>query len=262
MRLLLLALVSAATLLLSSCIGLLGPQQRVPKLDGARNVLFIGNSHTYANDLPGLVEWMAHQLGDTELRTAEVAEPNFALEDHWALGIAQSALQQSAWTWVVMQQGTSALPESQVHLEHWTNQFAPLVRAAGAEPVLYQIWPIYSRRFDADAALTSYWNAAHSVNGILAPVGDAFTVGMELEPQVVLYAGDGLHASPYGTYVAAAIITARLLDIDPLTLPPTIPHQSTDSVTVRQLQAIAVTALGRSPARPTARRTPHGGLPK
>ncbi len=249
----LLLLVLAATSL-AACQGIFSPEPGVPRVVGNRRVLFIGNSHTYTNDLPGMVQALAREAGDTALRTAEVSAANFALEDHMFFGNATAALRESRWEWVVLQQGTSALPESQVHLEFWTREFRPLIDAAGATPVLYQIWPMSSRRFDADAALTSYWNAAAAVSGVLAPAGDGFTAALAADPSIGVYSSDGLHASRRGTYVAALTIVARILEIDPEALPPRIPGSREDTTVVRALQRAANVALGRSPARPTAPR--------
>ena len=203
MRALLLALFVADSTGASACAGIFSSERGIPHLVGNRRVLCVGNSHTYVNDLPGMVQ---------------------------------------------------ALPESQVNLKFFTEQFDPLVRAAGATPVLYQIWPMWSRRFDADAALTSYCNAAAAVNGILAPASDGFTAALAEDPRIAVYSGDGLHASRRGTYVAALTIIARLLEIEPESLPPRIPGGSEDSLTVRILQRAARTALARSPARPTGPR--------
>ncbi len=237
MRALLLALFVADSTGASACAGIFSSERGIPHLVGNRRVLFVGNSHTYVNDLPGMVQALARAAGDTALRTAEIAEANFALEDHLAVGTV-----------------VTALPESQVNLKFFTEQFDPLVRAAGATPVLYQIWPMWSRRFDADAALTSYWNAAAAVNGILAPASDGFTAALAEDPRIAVYSGDGLHASRRGTYVAAFTIIARILEIEPESLPPRIPGGSEDSLTVRILQRAARTALARSPARPTGPR--------
>jgi hypothetical protein len=215
-------------------------------------VLFVGNSLTYVNDLPAMVQSLARTAGDTALRTAVIAEPDFALEDHYYVGTVQKTLEKSDWEFVVMQQGTSALPASQSHLRAWSTQFAPLVRAAGAEPVMYQVWPIISRRFDATAAVTSYYNAAVAVQGLFAPAGDAFTDALTLDPTIDVYSGDGLHPSRRGTYLAALVILSRLIDVHPESLPPSIPGSSTDSTTVRLLQRAAAMALTRHPARPTA----------
>ena len=237
-----------------ACEGIFSPNPDVPRLVGNRRVLFIGNSHTYMNDLPEMVQALAREVGDTALRTASIAEANYALEDHMYAGVATSALRTSRWEWVVLQQGTSALPESQVHLEFWTREFRPWIVGAGATPVLYQIWPTVSRRFDADAALTSYWNAAAAVEGILAPAGDAFTAALAADPTIGVYSSDGLHASHRGTYVAALTIIARILAVDPETLSPRIPGVREDSLVVRALQRAANVALQRSPVRPSSPR--------
>jgi len=246
--------VPVAIVLLAACLPAVGPSTRIPVVPGTRRVLFVGNSLTYFNELPAMVQSLARSAGDTALRTASIAEPDFALEDHYQVGTVQKTLERSDWEFVVLQQGTSALPTSQANLRAWTVQFAPLVRAAGAEPVLYQVWPTTSRRFDADAAVTSYFNAAVAVQGIFAPAGDAFTDALTLDPAIGVYASDGLHPSPRGTYVAALVILSRIIAVHPESLPPTIPGSSIDTTTVRRLQRAAATALARHPARPTAER--------
>ncbi|MBX3132028.1 MAG: hypothetical protein KF689_01415 [Gemmatimonadaceae bacterium] len=241
---------TASLPVLGGCLGILTADQRVPRLPGTHNILFVGNSHTYTNNLPAMVRTLARSLGDTALRVASIAEPNYALDDHYYRGVVHQALEGSSWRWVVLQQGTSALPESQLHLQAWTRVFAPMARAAGAEPVLYQIWPMLSRRFDAEAALLSYATAAHVVEGILAPAGDAFTAALDAEPPLNPYATDGMHASREGTYLAALVLLERMLGIAPESLAPEIPGGSSDSLRVRRLQAAARVALDRTPARP------------
>lgn len=241
------------SVLLSGCwaFGITGTE--TIKDPGSRGVLFIGNSHTDLHNVPALVEGLARLSGDTELRAQGIVGNNYALEDHWADGRARDALTRYRWAYVVMQQGPSSLPENQVHLRTWTQTFRPLITAAGADPVLYQIWPSQSRRMDADNALASYRNAAAAVNGLLAPVGDAFTLALEAEPPLPVYASDAFHASIYGAYVAALIIHARINDSDPRELPPVIPGIGAGAVSegeIRRLQQVAYDALQRNPARP------------
>jgi hypothetical protein len=160
----------------------------------------------------------------------------------------------SNWEFVVLQQGTSALPESQVDLIFWAERFDPVIRAAGAEPVMYQIWPLASQRYNADASLTSYYNAAAAIGAIHAPAGDAFTAALDSAPGIGVYHFDGLHASHRGTYLAALVILTRLGGAEPLTLPPTIPGFAEDTAIVRLLQRAATEALSRTEARPTTPR--------
>jgi hypothetical protein len=213
-------------------------------------VLFLGNSHTQVNNVPQLVVDIAAQAGETSLRADVIAFGGAALEDHWTMGTAQFALARYPWSYVVMQQGPSSLPESQVHLRTWTERFAPLIRDAKGEPILYQIWPSTSRRIDAANALTSYTLAAAAVDGILAPAGDAFTEALDAHPGLQVYSPDGTHGSIFGSYLAALTIASRIVGFDPEDLPPVIPGWPTSPDTVRMLQAAAATALARNPSRP------------
>jgi hypothetical protein len=246
---------AAATVLAAACLPPAGLGfGDIPRLVGSRRVLFIGNSHTYQNDLPGMLVALARASGDTALRAAAVAYPNFALQDHFLQEDATKALTRSNWEFVVLQQGTSALPESQVDLIFWAERFDPVIRAAGAEPVMYQIWPLASQRYNADASLTSYYNAAAAIGAIHAPAGDAFTAALDSAPGIGVYHFDGLHASHRGTYLAALVILTRLGGAEPLTLPPTIPGFAEDTAIVRLLQRAATEALSRTEARPTTPR--------
>lgn len=249
-----LVIACAIALVAAACLPAIGPSQHIPSVRGTRRVLFVGNSLTYSNDLPSMVQSLARLAGDSELRTGAIAEPDFALEDHWNVGVVQRALERQDWEFVVMQQGTSAQPLSQVNLRSFTEAFAPLIRAAGAEPVLYQVWPTWDRRIDADAAVTSYHNAAVAVGGIFAPAGDAWTDALTADGAIGVYSDDGLHPTRRGSYLAALVILSRLIDVHPESLPPRIPGASTDSTTVRALQRAAAAALARHPARPTVLR--------
>lgn len=243
----------ALILPLTSCAtgGATGLSGRGSANPGDRWVLFVGNSLTYQNDLPDMLERVARLSGDDSLRAAVIASPDYALEDHYLGGEVQRALAAYDWSIVVMQQGPSSLPASQDHLRAWTAAFAPLIREAGAEPMLYQVWPAAVRRgLDAANVLTSYTNAAAAVDGILAPAGDAFTAALDADPAIGIHAGDGFHPSARGTYLAAITILARINEMDPRSLPPTIPRHSAPDSVVRALQDAAAVALARNPERP------------
>ncbi|MBL8985775.1 MAG: hypothetical protein JNJ80_05880 [Gemmatimonadetes bacterium] len=237
---------------LASGMSCLGPTETdTPGFpEGDTRVLFIGNSLTYVNDLPAMVAAVARQAGNDKVSTAAVAYPDFSLEDHWNEGTARRALADHRWEYVVMQQGPSSLPENQVYLANWSATFAPAIRAAGAEPVLYMVWPSSPRSADFPAVRQSYRNAAAGVSGVFAPAGDAWTAAWETDPALPLYSGDGFHPSVAGTYLAAIVILNRVTGIDPLTLPAAVPGSGLPAATVRVLQQAARAALDRNPARP------------
>jgi hypothetical protein len=197
-----------------------------------------------------MVQALARLAGNTELRTAKIAFPAFALEDHAYEGTALAALRGSDWEYVVMQQGTSAAPASQNHLRAWASWWYPHILQANAEPVMYQIWPDVTRRIDAAAALESYTGAAVAIEAILAPAGDGFTAALDSNATIGVYSSDGLHASRRGAYLAALTILGRLIEVNVESLPPVIPGSSEPETVVRELQRAAAIALARNPARP------------
>lgn len=240
--------VLAPVLLSLGCLG--GTTTGITPPPGGTRLLFIGNSLTYVNDLPAMVGQLARAAGKESVFVASVAFPDVSLDDHWAEGSARRALERSKWEYVVLQQGPSSLPQNQVLLAEAARRWDPVIRAAGAMPVLYQVWPTVGRSADFPAVLTSYRNAAQGVRGVLAPAGEAWRLAMSRADTMRLYHPDGLHPSMRGTYLAAAVLVARIADLDPRTLPPVIPGVAEDTATVRFLQRMAAEALAATPARP------------
>jgi hypothetical protein len=182
-------------------------------------VLFIGNSLTYANDLPGTLRRMALAAGDT-MQVTTVAEPNFALIDHYLGGSdALAVIASRRWDYVVLQQGPSTTPINRDSLIIATRFFAPHIRNAGAVPALYMVWPTSDRTAFFDAARISYQMAADTVDGIFMPAGRAWVKAWETDPTLTLYDADGLHPTAMGTYLAALVIYERLTGHDARLLP-------------------------------------------
>jgi hypothetical protein len=183
------------------------------------HVLFIGNSLTEANGLPAMVETLSRQGGGTQISTASVVFGGFNLEDHWNQGTAQRRIAEGGWSIVVLQQGPSSLPESQVALREWTVRFDTVIRASGARTALYMVWPESDRRDAFDAVSRSYARAAEDVNGMLFPVGEAWRAAWRRDPAVPLYGPDGFHPTPTATYLAALVIYQQISGRSPVGLP-------------------------------------------
>ena len=174
-------------------------------------ILFIGNSLTVANDLPKMLTTMASAAG-IPLTYRVVAYPDYSLEDHWTRGDAAQAIASERWSFVVLQQGPSALPESRVLLRDYTKRFAALASRAGARTALFMVWPSMDRNLDFDSVHESYRLAAADVHGVFVPAGDAWREVWRQRPGAALYGPDGFHPTPFGSYVAAAAMFAALLD--------------------------------------------------
>lgn len=208
--------------LIAAAAATCAPRVTEPSADDGVAILFVGNSLTYFNALPGMVQALADSAGQRTPRVAQVAFPDFSLEDHWNHGAAAREIARGDWDVVVLQQGPSARPESRVLLLEYARRFADAIRATGARPALYMVWPQANRSFDFDRAVESWVLAADSVGGILLPVAEAWRAAWRRDPAAPLYAADGLHPTAAGSYLAALVMAERLLGVAPVGLPARI----------------------------------------
>jgi hypothetical protein len=183
------------------------------------DILFIGNSLTEGNDVPGMVEVLAESAAVPSFRTAALTRGGGALEDHWVAGTALDVIARGNWRFVVLQQGPSSLPESRADLREWTARFAERIRAAGAEPALYTVWPAEERFAFFNDVIESYRVAAEDVGGIELPAGAAWLEAWDRDAELELYGPDRFHPTLEGSYLAALVIYAGLSGRSPLGLP-------------------------------------------
>jgi hypothetical protein len=216
-------------------------------LDAAISILFIGNSLTATNNLPGMLEAMGRAAG-VDVRCAAVAKPNFSLEDHWNDGEASRAIAQGGWSYVALQQGPSALPESRASLNEYARRFDREIRRAGARPALLMVWPSSARHGDRDGVSRSYAGAATLIDGVLFPVGDAWRAAWRRDPGLALYGPDGFHPSPLGSSLAALVIFNQVTG----RLPPasSLPAVSAGDFAVLVAATREVAATNRAVATP------------
>jgi hypothetical protein len=175
--------------------------------DDGLSVLFVGNSLTAANDLPGMVAALAAAAGVERFRYAEVTAGGAALQDHWDDGRAVEAIEASRWDVVVLQQGPSSLESSRLNLIEWAGRFAEKIRERGGRPAMYMVWPPLGGNWDA--VTRSYTDAAVAVDGMLFPAGEALR-DVHAEGGIALFAADQFHPSRAGTYLAALVIIGSL----------------------------------------------------
>ncbi|MEK9501506.1 hypothetical protein [Gaopeijia maritima] len=189
--------------------GCLGPTE--PSLpDADLRVLFVGNSLTYTNDLPGLVETVAAAAGHS-LEAASVAGPNMGLGDHWVTGTPET-IRSLRPDVVVLQQGPSTLLSSRAYLVEWTDSMARVAHEVGAETALLMVWPPEDPRYTFQAVHDSYRAAADAVGGRFIPAGMAWVEAWDVDPSLPLYGPDRFHPGGMGSVLAALSVVRSLLD--------------------------------------------------
>src|SRR5215217_3402663 len=173
-------------------------------------VLFVGNSLTSANDLPATVAALAHGRGRFEIEYRTLAPGGVNLEDQWRLTGARDELEARSWDVVVLQQGPSALPESRVDLIEWAGRWSEAIRAHGARPALFAVWPESYRRYAFGAVAANYRDAAVAAHADLYPAGSAWQAAWRRAWTLKLYGPDGFHPSKLGTTLAALVVYTGL----------------------------------------------------
>jgi hypothetical protein len=182
-------------------------------------MLFIGNSLVASNSLPDMVQAVGLLMGDTVYVREETAGST-ALIDHFnGATRAVQALREDTWDFVVLSQGPTPRGICRDSLVLWTNMFDSLVRESGGRSALLMTWPAAQARPDLfDEVRESFQQAAHSVNGIFLPAGEAWRIAWSVDSSIPLYSADGFHPSALGSLLAALEIHGRLSERNMRTL--------------------------------------------
>lgn len=107
-----------------------------------KRILFIGNSRTFYNSMPDMVQRMAEEAGTPERFHVEMyARPGVSLETHWADPKVQALLDQR-WDDVVIQAQSTAQYSEAYSGRMWqmAEAFIEKARSIGADPVMFETW--------------------------------------------------------------------------------------------------------------------------
>jgi hypothetical protein len=173
-------------------------------------VLFVGNSYLFTHNIPAVVADVAAARGK-RIVAGMLAEPNFNIADHLARSEFERRLDQG-WDWVVMHQGPSSLPESQIDLRTNATRAAALARARGIKVALMSAWPALQNAHTWANAELSYRNAATAIDACVLPVATAWRYARERDPNVRLYQSDQLHPEREGSLLAALVMAEGLIE--------------------------------------------------
>ena len=173
------------------------------------SILFIGNSLTYTNNLPKLVEKQAKFQG-IKVKTKMVAYPNFAIEDHWKNGNVQNLITSKKYDYVIIQQGPSSQQNGREMLIEYGKKYSNLCQLNNAKLCYFMVWPSLSYYHTFDDVIKNYTDAAAINNTILLPVGQVWKTYFDSTNNFNYYGSDGFHPSLLGSEVAAKVIVEYL----------------------------------------------------
>ena len=172
-------------------------------------ILFIGNSLTYTNNLPILVQKEAKRKG-IKIKTNMVAFPNYALMDHWNDGKIQKLISSKKYNYVIIQQGPSSQPEGRKILIKYGTRLNELSKANNAKLSYFMVWPSLKYYHTFDGVIKNHTDAATINNAILIPVAKVWKDYFDESNNFQYYGPDGFHPSIKGSEIAAKVIVETL----------------------------------------------------
>lgn len=166
-------------------------------------LLFIGNSHTFFNDLPGMVRDLAVENGYA-CQVTKLAESGWSLLQHVNEPNTEYVILSGGFDYVILQD--RANPFNREDFTSAVLTLNALIRQTGAIPVLYESWTnkdAANKQAELDAA---HYEMAEKIGAILVPVGEYWRDNAHIHSGIDMYAGDGIHATKAGSQFAAGMI--------------------------------------------------------
>ncbi len=195
--------------------------------DGSR-ILFVGNSHTYVNDLPGVFADLAF-AGGHEVDVYDLTEGMYTLEQFAdpedELGaILTEALETEPWDFVVLHENTNAAltGKSETAMYPYARILDEKIQGAGGQTAFFMTWSpedgagAISRKVVQALLSESYQSIARELDALLIPGGDLFLEALSVDEGLELWGDDGQHPSEAGTYLTACAAYALFFQETPV----------------------------------------------
>ena len=176
-------------------------------------VLFIGNSHTYFNDMPQIFAEICRRNGiGTDVTM--ITHGGMGWDFHEKEPEVRFNIRYGGYDAVVLQHTAHPRGDLSV-MEKSGDTLIKWVKEVGARPILYMTW---AAKRDGEAyqpVMSSAYRKLGRKNLCdVAPVGEAWWRFHALSPETEQYADDGEHASFIGSTIAAYTIAAVTLNRD------------------------------------------------
>ncbi|MEZ4977678.1 MAG: T9SS type A sorting domain-containing protein [Chitinophagales bacterium] len=225
------------------------------KAQVSKRVLFLGNSYTYVNNLPNLIDQLAISAGNDLIYDSNTPG-GYTFQGHSTNATSLNKIASNQWDYVVLQEQSQipSFPPSQVATDCYP--YAAILNDSilsnnpCTEPLFYMTWgrkngdasncafypPLCTYAGMQDRLKTSYMELATNNNASVAPVGVAWEMVRNLYPSIELYSPDESHPSLAGSYLAACVFYSSIFRETSLGLSYTA---GLDSLSVYRLQDIA-----------------------
>ena len=173
-------------------------------------VLFIGNSHTYVNDMPQIFAEICRKAG-VATEVTMLTHGGMGWDFHEVQPEVRFNIRYGNYDAVVLQH--TAHPMGDLTVMHDAAcALVRIIREAGSTPVFYQTWAKKGDEAFQSTMSGVYNDLGKELNVPVAPVGDEWQACRLAHPEAEMYFKDGEHASPEGSALAARVILQTILN--------------------------------------------------
>ncbi|MBQ2757119.1 MAG: hypothetical protein IJF31_01420 [Clostridia bacterium] len=166
-------------------------------------ILFIGNSHTYYNDMAHTVQRLLEATGE-KTHVTMLTRGGKPLTFHAQDPATPFNIRYGDYDVVIAQDRASSFDA--VSFEEGASALKALTDTTDARFMLYMPWALRDNREAQRDMTEAYLTFCRRESCRFAPAGEVFTKLLTTEPADALYREDGNHATPLGSYAAAVTI--------------------------------------------------------
>jgi len=199
-------------------------------------ILFVGNSFTARNNLPGLLVRMAEARG-TSVEHRLISAGGASLRQHLNGGKALEAIKTGGFDFVVLQEQSTLPIKSPARMRESVREFDAAIKEAGARTALYLTWARRNAPETQQTLTSAYAGSAVELGATLVPVGMVWERFVATHDEPVLHDKDNSHPALAGSYLAACVFLIALLEHDPVGID--VPVKGLDADTAALLRQSA-----------------------
>ena len=167
------------------------------------NVLFVGNSHTFFNDMVHTFARLWEAGTGEKIHPIMLCHPGMGFDYHVKEYFeVRYDLLYGGFDYAVFQQKAHPFAGTDADFEA-AKKLAALAKAGGTQPVFALTWAEQRAPEHQDVMNEFHDRLCAETGALLSPVGRVWQEALRLDPSLPLYWQDGEHASVYGDYLVA-----------------------------------------------------------
>ncbi len=172
--------------------------------------LFIGNSHTYYNDMPRIFRDICADHG-IDMQVTMLTKGGMGLDYHADNEQTRFNILFGDYDFVILQHVAHPMGEYEV-MEEAADRIMEWIRQTHAKACYYMTWTKEGDEVSQPEMSARYRRLAEKHGCLLAPVGERWWEEIHRHPETDLFFEDRRHASPAGSRLVARTIFETLFE--------------------------------------------------